>query len=88
MFTSCDCDNDNKSHRAISYEKFTACVSYNVQNYFTIALLPFVVISPIWKHYESYEMTLFHTMKPNGNVLFKTHVLFMTIYIYGSLNIR
>ena len=37
-----------------------------------------VVISPIWKHYEScemkHEMTLFHTMGPNGNVLFQTHV--------------
>ena len=53
-------------------------------------LLAFVVISPIWKHYEScemkHEMTLLHTMGQNGNVLFQTHLLFMTIY--GSLNIR
>ena len=44
----------------------------------------------IWEHYESCEMkhkmTLFHTMGPNGNALFQTHLLFMTIY--GSLNIR
>ena len=35
-------------------------------------LLALVVISPIRKHYEScemkHEMTLFHTMGPNGNV--------------------
>ena len=27
-----------------------------------------------------HEMTLFHKMEPNRNVLFQTHLLFVTIY--------
>ena len=36
------------------------------------------------------EMTLFHTMGPNRNVLFQTHLLFVTIYglMWSSFNIR
>ena len=37
-----------------------------------------------------HEMTLFHTMGPDKNVLFQTHLLFVTIYglMWGSFNIR
>ena len=32
-----------------------------------------------------HEMTLFHTMTPNNrNVLFQTHLLFVTIYMVSS----
>ena len=32
-----------------------------------------------------HEMTSFHTMEPNRNVLFQMHLLFVTIYIYGPM---
>ena len=37
-----------------------------------------------------HEMTLIHTMGPNKNVLFQTHLLFVTIYglMWSSFNIR
>ena len=37
-----------------------------------------------------HEMTLFHTIGPNGNVLFQTHLLLVTIYglMQTSFNIR
>ena len=37
-----------------------------------------------------HEMTLFHKMGPNRNVLFQTHLLFVTIYglMWSSFNIR
>ena len=73
------------SHLSESFDVPAGCW-WHLKN----TLQALVVISPIWKHYEScetkHEMTLFATMGPNGNVLFQTHLLFMTIY--GSLNIR
>ena len=37
-----------------------------------------------------HEMALFHTMGPNKNVLFQTHLLFVTIFdlMWSSFNIR
>ena len=37
-----------------------------------------------------HEMTLFHTWDPTENVLFQTHLLFVTIYglMWSSFNIR
>ena len=37
-----------------------------------------------------HEMTLFHTMGPNRNVLFQTHLIFVTIYglVWSFFNIR
>ena len=54
-----------------------------------LALLAFVSVTEIWCMHRNvmtsgemkHEMTLFHTMGPNKNVFFQTHLLFVTIYV-------
>ena len=55
----------------------------------------FVSISRIYRNIMKsgemkHEITLFHTMGPNRNALFQTHLIFVTIYglMWSSFNIR